>query len=557
MIERSFHDIPEGKLSEADQQSFLATLGWSRTVDWKDLLRSKRVLIISEAGAGKTYECRAQCQGLWNAGEPAFFLELATLATGDLADMLSLEEEARLSSWLKSQSDVATFFLDSIDELKLSLGSFEQALKRLNKGIAGQLARARIVITTRPIPIDEQLVHRLLPVPPVRANQANDESFAEIAMRGRAEKADQSKDDSAPDWRAVALMPLSDEQILDFARVQGVADPLPLLKDLRQRNAQDFARRPQDLIELCADWRAVKRIRTHREQVTTNIRTKLKPREDRRERAELSVDEAVDGASRFALALVTTRRLTIRLSAEADVGEEGSTIDPGAFLSDWSVEKRRALLERPLFGFATYGRVRFHHRSVIDFLAARRLQELQKNGMTLRALKRLIFAHTKSKTIVRPSMRSIAGWLALEYDEIFETLRDHEPAVLLTEGDPESMTSPQRSQALRAYVQRFGQGGWRGLAIPHIQAIRFATPDLAGEIDQLWKQGVENPEVRTIMLYLIEVGQISDCSEIAYATARNTGVSSDERLAAFDALAALSDPRLDDLTEDVANDAGL
>ncbi|MCA1440797.1 hypothetical protein I6F07_11355 [Ensifer sp. IC4062] len=77
MIERTFQDIPEGKITEADQQSFLASVGWSRGTTWKDLLRSQRVLVISEAGAGKTYECRGQAQRLWDAGEPAFFVELA------------------------------------------------------------------------------------------------------------------------------------------------------------------------------------------------------------------------------------------------------------------------------------------------------------------------------------------------------------------------------------------------------------------------------------------------------------------------------------------------
>ena len=134
MIERTFQNIPEGKLSEADQQSFLVSLGWSRGTTWEDLLRSRRVLMISEAGAGKTYECREQAQRLWDAGEPAFFVELAALAAGDLRSLLDDEEEARLDTWLSSQSDVATFFLDSIDELKLTLGSFEQALKCLKKG---------------------------------------------------------------------------------------------------------------------------------------------------------------------------------------------------------------------------------------------------------------------------------------------------------------------------------------------------------------------------------------------------------------------------------------
>ena len=62
-------------------------------------------------------------------------------------------------------------------------------------------------------------------------------------------------------------------------------DPDALLADIRRRDAEDFAERPQDLIELCSDWREHQRIRTHREQVETNIATKLKPSTERKERA--------------------------------------------------------------------------------------------------------------------------------------------------------------------------------------------------------------------------------------------------------------------------------
>lgn len=545
-VQRSFHHIPEGHLGEADQQPFLVSLGWSNASGWNDLLLSKRVLIISEAGAGKTYECRTQRQRLWDNGEAAFVLELATLANSDVRAMLDHEEEYRLNAWLASQSDVATFFLDSIDELKLSLGSFEQALKRLNKAIAGQLGRVRVVITTRPVPFDEQLVRRLLPVPQQPETKADGDSFARIALHGREDR-QKEKEKVAAEWRTVALMPLSDEQIAEFAREQGVDDPQALLADLRRRNAQEFARRPQDLIELCADWRDFKRIRTHREQVASNVRIKLKPREDRRESAELSVDKATDGASRLALAMIVTRRLTLRHSAEADDGGESPALDPAIILSDWGADERKALLERPLFGFASYGRVRFHHRSAIEYLAAERIHALRAQGMTARALKRLIFAQTRGKTIVRPSMRPIAGWLALADDMIFEMLRDHEPAVLLTSGDPESLTVTQRVQALRAFVEQYGQGGWRGLSVPHIQINRFASADLADEINRLWASGIENPEIRQILLDLIETGRIAACADIAYGCTLDADRSR-ERLSALDALVALNDPRIDQVT---------
>ncbi len=545
MIERTFNNIPKGELRKADQQSFLIGLGWSRGTVWDDLLRSKRVLIISEAGAGKTYECRNQAKCLWDAGEPSFFIELAALASGDLRDALDSDEEARLDEWLVAQSDVATFFLDSIDELKLTRSSFELALKRFKKGIGSQLSRARIIITSRPVPFDEQLVRRVLPIPPRPSAIPKEEAFVKNAMGSRFRQQSWiEKEATTPDWRTVALMPLSDAQIEEFAYAQGIKDSAELMDDLRNRNAQEFARRPQDLIELCADWRDHKRIRMHRDQVESNVHLKLKAREGRPELAELSVNKAVDGASRLALAMQVMRLFTIRHSAESDdINDEGA-LDPSRILSDWKPNERKALLERSLFGFASYGRVRFHHRSVAEYLAAKHIDFLRSRGMPFRALIRLIFAQTKGKTIVRPSLRPVAGWLALTNDRIFEMLRDNEPAVLLDEGDPEALSQSQRNQALRAYVGRYSEGGWRGLSVPHIQIHRFASPELADEVKQLWDVGIENPEVRQTMLSLIEAGRIGDCTDIAYSVALDAEVSAVERMIAIDAMVALADPRL-------------
>src|SRR3982074_1462425 len=97
-------------------------------------------------------------------------------------------------------------------------------------------------------------------------------------------------------------MPLSPAQMREFAVAQNVSDPDALLEDIRLRDAEEFAERPQDLIELCSDWREHHRIRSHREQVQSNIATKLKPRTDPQERVELSQEAAIEGSSRLALA---------------------------------------------------------------------------------------------------------------------------------------------------------------------------------------------------------------------------------------------------------------
>ncbi len=111
--------------------------------------------------------------------------------------------------------------------------------------------------------------------------------------------------------------------------------------------------------------------------------------------------------------------------------------------------------------------------------------------------------------------------------------------VLLNDGDPESLTQTQRNQALRTYIERYGQGGWRGLSVPDIQIHRFASPELADEINRLWDMGIENPDVWQIIFGLIEIGRINECADIGYRAACDPKNSRVERILALDAMVAL------------------
>lgn len=554
-MKRSFRDLSEAEIADIEKSSVVVRDGWRGSFGWDELLLSERVLIVSEAGAGKTYECQAQQVRLWNAGEPAFFLDLATLAGSSVREMLSQEEEDRFEAWLRSQSEVATFFLDSIDELKLTLGKFDQALKRLNKALAGQLGRARIIITTRPVPVDRELILRHLPIPAPAEAEPTAEAFADMVMDRSKKSA--SEDSKPKPWRNVGLMPLSREQMREFAVVQGVDDPDALLADINKRDAEEFAERPQDLIELCSDWREHQRIRTHREQVDTNIATKLKQSTERKERAALAQGKAIDGASRLALAAMLTRKLTLRHGAESDnIQASEAALDVSKILPDWSAEERATLLERPLFGFASYGRVRFHHRSVVEFLAAKRLEALLARGDSIKAIKRLLFTETAQGTqTVRPSMRPVAAWLSLSRETIFDDIVDVEPSVVLDYGDPQSLRPAQRIKALESYVARYGAGGWRGLSTPSIQVHRFASPELSDAVTRLWRAGIENPEVRGLLLQMIGAGKIDGCANIAHEVVTDSAQTFRERMLALSSLLQLNDPRLQAIATSLETDA--
>lgn len=552
-VVRSFSDLPDEKVKSMEAAEFLASFPGGRKIDWATLLESDRVLIVSEAGMGKTFECQRMRDTLWNDGHAAFFVELSTLAAHSLEHGFSLDEEARFAGWKSAQTEIAIFFLDSIDELNLTLSSFERAIKSVARSLAGHLGRATIVITTRPIPVDREIIAKHLPVPVVEVQVDPEVAFASFAMR---EKAPETQEGKAPTWRNVALAPLSEEQMREMAKTAGVTDVDRLFEAISSRNAHDFARRPLDFLELCGDWKENGCIRSHRDQVDTAIEIRLRPNKDRDERVSLEPNKAREGAARLALAAVLGRKFNIWHGQGSDRASGDGALDPAKVLFDWTDDQLGTLLERGIFGFANYGRVRFYHRSSIEFLAAERLRQLRDKGLPEREVARLLFARThEDERIVKPAMRPVVAWLAPHDTFIRGEVIKHEPELLLHAGDPESLDVPLRRTALEGYVDRFGKGGWRGQAVPSLQVERFASKDITADVARLWKIGIENPEVCETLLGLIGCGQMKENADLAYEIAIDAKAEMRSRITALAALSRLDDPRLPALLEDIASGA--
>ena len=554
-IERTFVGVGKNDVDTINTWSLFAEMGMSSpTQNWDDLLKHNRILIISEAGAGKTYECRKKANQLLNLGRPSFFIDLSALAlTQDLHHLFHQEEKIRFNEWIDSETETATFFLDSLDELNLNPHLFKVAINVFNETIKYHLDRTQIILTTRPTPFDRQYVQEQLRVPQKAQKTLITEDLTHTTIPDLPLHPEHENNLPKSDWDIVLLTPLNEQQIIDFCRYQNISNPEKLLSELIRHNALEFARRPQDLLEICSDWRTTGKIRKHADQIETNIRTKLEPTENRKERAEISLDKALDGARRLAFAAQMTRRLTFQYGANSDSDEKLSAINSSIVLSDWSINEQKALLERSLFGYATYGQVRFHHRSVTEYLAAKHLLALRQKGMSPNLLKKLIFDEVDNKLFVLPSKRPIAAWLALEERNIYELLRDNDPLVLMNEGDPESLSDRQKIEILQSYCLQYSSGGWRGSEIIPNQVNRFTSQALGSEILKIWQDGIENPDVRETLLRLIEASPIKSCSELVYSVATDPQARMLERLIAIKALIALDDKRLNEISHKISN----
>ena len=472
---------------------------------------------------------------------------LEGLAKEQFEELLSPKEVQQFDSWKASARQTAWFFLDSVDELKLVQGKLEHALRHLRRAIEGNLHRAHVIVSSRPTDwraaADEPLLRLWLPVPevdegipslaedvflePLRRNGSSGSAVLKSATASKAEEVD-----------TVLLLPLADRHIQQFAKQRGVTDCDALFREIGRSNAWIFARRPQDLLDLIGLWKTQGRLGTRREQHELNVSSKLKDSPGRPDAGVLSDHQASEG-EKIALAMALTRSRAIKApdqTSNADAAE--AALDVSEILRDWTPEQRSALLRRAMFDPATFGRVRFHHRSVQEYLAARRLYALRCKGMSVKATFRLLFAGKYGEQVIIPSMRPIAAWLAIWDEDVSRETIGREPDVLLEHGDPGSLPIPVRQKIIRSFVNKHQTGGWRGFRFPAEQIERIACSELAHVITECWGDGPENPEVRELLLELIWKGSVSQCVSIARSAAFASDESDERRTMAIRALVA-------------------
>lgn len=557
-IERRFHELTD---QEVDDQENLAA--WSEyvpgsTTGWPDMLKLDRIVLLAEAGAGKTEEMRQQAIRLVEEGKFAFFVALEDLDRDLIEDILTPDEEQRFEEWKSDADAPAWFFLDAVDELKLTRGKLDRALRRLSRSLDGRLHRARIIISCRPSDwrplLDTDTVRKTLRAPDKSApvsSESSEAMFVEALRReyGLATPAtrEPQKDTDGNVVHTFMMVPMSDKQIERLARQRGLHDVGAFLAAVRRHDAWTFARRPLDLIALMEVWKQSRSLGTRAQQHETNVTTKLQDNPDRPGNDILSEATARDGAECLALALALTRTRSIRSPEQAlDADRSKGVLSPEQILPNWTDADRKALLRRALFDPATYGRVRFHHRSTQEYLAARRLRSLRERGMSTKALLRLLFATHYGVEVVFPSMRAIAGWLALWDDAVRKALIEREPEILLSLGDPESLDMDTRAWIVREFVTRYGSGSWRGLNVPIAEVRRLAHPKLAPVIRACWNAAT-NDEVRELLLEMIWQGAVAGCSDLARGVGFDGSSTANHRVIAIRALVACN------CDDDVAN----
>jgi hypothetical protein len=538
-LNRTFHELSELS-SENDDADISRALGIGGRLEWADLTKEYRLITLSEAGSGKTSEIQNIAHTLRDEGKPAFFLRLENISK-HFEDAFEVGTSyTAFQEWLSSGKE-GWLLLDSVDEARLrDPGDFELAIRILSRRISAAMDRAHIVITGRTTAWRPKtdLAHctDCLPYAVATASE-RDTQGDDHCPEGIRLTETQTRDSAKSVFKIVSLDDLTTDQIDVFVKARGIGDSKAFLDAVERADARSFTSRPQDLEELTEFWIDKGRIGTRLELMRNSIDRRLAEHDQRRADARpFSADRARHGSRFLAAATTLVQNPAIGVP---DGAQNSKGIAVRSVLPDWDDKDQSTLLSRPIFDEAIYGTVRFHHRSVQEYLTAEWFYELLKRETSRRTIETQFFRNQYGLDIVVPTLRPILPWLVILDEKVRERVRRVAPEIFFEGGDPSQLPLEVRRDILHKVCRQIAEGA-TGRSIHDYAAVqRFANPDLTDDVRALMRQYADKLDLAAFLLRMVWLGQLEGALPEVLQVALTPTEDQYVRIAAFRAIKAI------------------
>lgn len=537
-LERTFRELPQ-HVRESDKVDIDHVLPSGQVLKWADLILEHRVVLLSEAGSGKTKEIRNVAMTLRSEGKSAFFIRLENIPT-DFEDAFEVGDFQQFQDWLVSGED-GWLFLDSVDEARLRHPrDFELAIRKLGSRVSIAKDRTHILITGRAHAwrpkADLALCLDHLPFASPNISVEKDDSAEDIDTPEAIETT-RTRNGADLTFKLVTLDDLSPNQIETFVEARGVTDTKGFLKAVERSDAWSFTSRPQDLEELTDFWLSEGRIGSRLELMQNSIDRRLTERDqDRADASPLSIEDARQGARVLAAAATLTHEPTICVP---DGTSSSTGIQARDLLPQWDEGKLSALLSRPIFDEAIYGTVRFHHRSVREYLTAEWILELIVRETSRWKIEALLFQNQYGEVVVVPTFRPVLPWLAIFDEKIRERLRRVAPEVILSGGDPSRLPLDTRRAVLTEVCRQMSSGAFNRSVEEYDAIQRFSNDDIVDDIRRLLQKHAGDDCTVGFLLRMVWLGEIQQLLPDAKRAAMSAAFSTQTRIDAVRAVHAV------------------
>ncbi|NRA37787.1 MAG: hypothetical protein HRU15_06585, partial [Planctomycetes bacterium] len=243
-LNRIFFERDMSQIDSSEDKYFLQSfMRHSSEVTWEVLEEKYAVMILGESGSGKTFELEARCNLKLKAGKRAWFIPLKELSNRGL-QYNSIESE--IDEWMEGPTDIAYFYLDSLDEAKLNQQTLESALSNLYNKIKDVLSMVRIILSSRPMDINLSDIRTL-----------KTHKLFQINMRTTAPSVDDLTGSNNQEKEVENIeahiefyefFPLEKSQVMKLAEHRDIDAPDAFMEKLTEQNLLDMAGRPQDVV---------------------------------------------------------------------------------------------------------------------------------------------------------------------------------------------------------------------------------------------------------------------------------------------------------------------
>lgn len=488
-LNRFFVPIPTSENDDRDISEFYSR-GSHSGKTWPQLLKKPRVIILAEAGAGKTIEIKRIALQLAQNNQRSFFIRLEDIKE-NFEDAFEHGDISTFNSWHNSD-DNGFFFLDSVDEAKLSNErDFQKALRLFAKELGSGQGRAKIFITSRGSAwrpnSDLQFVENILKLP----------------SRGHDEKS----------FEVFSLADLSPTQIMSLSRSQGINDVDDFMAEIKSTDSDVFTKRPLDLFDLIDFWKTEHRIGSRTELLENSISKKLTAIEHGRDKCQIPAQELTDGAQTLAAALTFCKKSGISIT---DNYSARNGLPVASVLPSWTEDKITTLLGRALFEPEIYGTVRFNHKMIREYLTAKWLwAKAEKGGLSQQNLREIFFSRIYDAEVAITLLKPVLAWYVLFDSEFVSTVEQLAPEVFIEGGDPSALEPDTRIRLLERFCDLYGIRGGCYISFDASAILRFSSTNMSVQINKLLHQYYTNKDLRLLLLQIAFNAQTKECNAIA------------------------------------------
>ena len=539
---RTFHGLSSAADSDALDDQILFPLG--NRSNWQDLLKEYRVVLLAEAGSGKTEEIRQIARKLRAENKTAFFIRLEHVSR-NFETAFEEGSHDEFQRWMNSAED-GWLLLDSVDEARLrDPADFEAAVRLLGHLLVPVKQLAHIVITGRAsawrpktdLALCVKHLGRAAPSISTRVteNEALPDDAAVMTTKVNRDE---------PIFKVVTLDNLGPTEVETFATAKGVTNVTAFLDAIERADAWSFTARPQDLEELVDFWIQRGQIGSRLELMRNSVDRRLCERDQTRADARpLSTEKARLGATLLASAATMAHEPRLRVP---DGASNSKGLPITSVLSDWDNVDCSTLLGRPIFDEAIYGSVRFHHRTVKEYLTAEWFATLLQKHTSRQRIEALFFRDQYGLEVIAPVMRPVLPWLVILDEGIRDRVRRIAPEVFFEGGDPSQLPYETRRQILFDVCEQLASGESSRSMADYAAVQRFSDVDLTADIRTLIHRYKTDEDLLWFLLRMVWQGRLKEALPDAMAVALSASAGRSARAAAFHVMRALGSPEDND-----------